>query len=591
MAIYHFSVSTISRSAGRTAPAAAAYRAGERVVDQITGEVHDYTRKAGVESVDMVLPEGAPAWDRSTLWSAAERAEKRRDSCVAREIELALPDELSAEQRRALVLEFARGLSDRHGVAVDVAIHAPGREGDQRNHHAHVLMTTRRLGPEGLGVKTREWDDRKTGPALTVEWRAEWARLQNEALERHGHAARVDHRSLAEQGITDREPGQHDGPARTAVLRKAARKVREAVEHVQRIEAELREAVAEHAGQVAAVAAAAVAVAAPLPAAAVPAPVAVVHQVDDQAAELAQAFAAIEAPQAPQRPAMPADPQPVRAAPPPQTPQGQGPDQSPAQEQAPAPRGAAPAEAPEGPRVVKTAEPPARPIQAEPPQQPTRAQIEPTEPVPVAQTEPQDRQERARSALQRVREASARLKAAEAAKGRAEGALKEARARRAKHWDPEDAGKAEAVAKARAAELAKEYRELKQRIEGRGLLARMAARVSDPEFERLEALWPQVQQARQEATDAATRTIDAKVVNGAAVKASYALRDAGQELQAATKAAQQAVEDARPYQAEIQAVLRQERAEREAAEREAERLAQLDADQAEQERDGWDYEA
>src|SRR3546814_12275651 len=107
-----------------------------------------------------MLPTDAPEWaaDRERLWNAAELAETRKNATVAREYEIALPVELSADERRELALGLVREISERHGVAVDVSIHAPGREGDQRNHHAHLLTTTRRLGPEGLGEKPRELD-------------------------------------------------------------------------------------------------------------------------------------------------------------------------------------------------------------------------------------------------------------------------------------------------------------------------------------------------------------------------------------------------------------------------------------------------
>lgn len=221
IAIYHCSVKTISRSAGRSATAAAAYRAGEKITDTRTAEVHDYRRRHGVESVDIVLPDDAPEWgtDRAELWNAAEQAEKRKNSTVAREFELALPDELDPAERRELALAFAGEIAKRHGVAVDVAIHAPGGEGDQRNHHAHLLTSTRRLGPEGFGPKARELDDKKTGPGIVSEWRERWADLQNEALKKKGVSARVDHRSLAEQGL-DREPTAHLGPAASGYERR-----------------------------------------------------------------------------------------------------------------------------------------------------------------------------------------------------------------------------------------------------------------------------------------------------------------------------------------------------------------------------------
>ena len=221
MAIYHLSVKTISRSAGRSATAAAAYRAGVEITDERTGEIHDYTRKGGVESAALILPDNAPEWarDRAQLWNAAEQAEKRKNSTVAREFEIALPAELSPEQREKLAHDFARELVKRHGCAADVAIHAPGKEGDNRNHHAHILLTTRRLTPDGLGEKCRELDSAKTGAAIIKEWRERFATMQNECLRKAGHAVQVDHRSHAERGL-DAEPTRHLGPTATAIERR-----------------------------------------------------------------------------------------------------------------------------------------------------------------------------------------------------------------------------------------------------------------------------------------------------------------------------------------------------------------------------------
>ncbi|MDD5469106.1 MAG: MobQ family relaxase [Anaerolineales bacterium] len=221
MAIYHLSVKTISRSAGRSATASAAYRAGEKIADQRTGEIHDYTRKGGVESADLVLPENAPDWasDRAALWNAAEQAETRKNSTVAREFEIALPSELSPEERRRLAVDFAREIVARHGCAADVAVHAPGQVGDPLNHHAHILVSTRRLAAEGFTGKTRELDDQKSGEVN--RWRARFAELQNERLWEAGAQARVDHRTLEAQGI-DREPARHLGPAVSGMERRGA---------------------------------------------------------------------------------------------------------------------------------------------------------------------------------------------------------------------------------------------------------------------------------------------------------------------------------------------------------------------------------
>lgn len=236
MASYHLSVKTIKRSAGRTATAAGAYRAGERIECQREGRVHDYTRKQGIEETFIVAPETAPAWaqDRSKLWNEAEASETRRNSVTAREWELALPSEISAEDRSQITRQFAEELVSRYGVAVDVAIHAPHREGDQRNHHAHVLTSTRKLEAEGFTAKTRVLDSAKTGGVEIEQMRGVWAELQNRALERVGEAERVDHRSLEKQreaaqsrGDTlsaeelDRDPELKLGPAANSMERRA----------------------------------------------------------------------------------------------------------------------------------------------------------------------------------------------------------------------------------------------------------------------------------------------------------------------------------------------------------------------------------
>ena len=235
MASYHLSVKTIKRSAGRTATAAGAYRAGERIECQREGRIHDYTRKQGIEETFIVTPENAPAWaqDRASLWNEAEASETRRNSVTAREWELSLPSEISAEDRSQITRQFAEELVSRYGVAVDVAIHAPHREGDQRNHHAHVLTTTRRLEPEGFTVKTRVLDSAKTGGAEIDQMRGVWAELQNRALERAGEVERVDHRSLEAQRETaldrgdslsadelDRDPELKLGPAANSMERR-----------------------------------------------------------------------------------------------------------------------------------------------------------------------------------------------------------------------------------------------------------------------------------------------------------------------------------------------------------------------------------
>jgi ATP-dependent exoDNAse (exonuclease V) alpha subunit len=233
MAIYHLSVKPISRAGGRSATAAAAYRSGELVHDLTSDEVFDYTRKRGVEHSEIVLSAAAAradinwARDREALWNAAEIAEVRKDARVAREYEVALPHELNRGQRVELVRAFAGELANRYGVAVDFSIHLPHRSGDDRNHHAHIMTTTREVTATGLGPKAAvEWSDtdrRKKGlePAKTEvkAIRERWAALTNEHLLERGIEVRVDHRSLQEQGI-DREPQSHLGPAVSGMERR-----------------------------------------------------------------------------------------------------------------------------------------------------------------------------------------------------------------------------------------------------------------------------------------------------------------------------------------------------------------------------------
>jgi hypothetical protein len=252
VAIYHLSVKLITRGAGRSATAAIAYRAADRVPDERTGLVFDYSRKRGVEHTEVVLPSAvaeSAAWarDRVHLWNAAEAAENRKDARVAREYEVALPHELKAQDRVQLVRAFAQELAERHGCAIDFAIHAPHRDGDVRNHHAHILATTRCVGGTSLGVKTdmelKDTDRAKKGlSAGRVEVtaiRERWAALVNERLAEHGHDAQIDHRSLAAQG-EDRDPTVHKGHIVTAIERRGesahvAERVREEVaERLQR---------------------------------------------------------------------------------------------------------------------------------------------------------------------------------------------------------------------------------------------------------------------------------------------------------------------------------------------------------------------
>ncbi len=243
MSIYHLSVKVIGRSAGRSATGAAAYRCAEKIPDERTGLIHDFTRKQGVEHTELILP-GTLAVDRAVFWNQVEFHHKRGDSVLSREVEVALPSELTADQRKELALEFARELSCRYHVAADVAIHAPSRDGDERNHHAHIMLSACLVEPDGrLGKKAAELDPIYCQKHRLVNMadreRERWAELTNIALERAGRAERVDHRSLAAQGI-GRAPSSHMGPAVAEMVRDgrssavALRMTFEAAERLQR---------------------------------------------------------------------------------------------------------------------------------------------------------------------------------------------------------------------------------------------------------------------------------------------------------------------------------------------------------------------
>jgi Ti-type conjugative transfer relaxase TraA len=195
VAIYHLSAKVISRGEGRSAVAAAAYRAGSELVDERSAETFDYTRKEGVEHSEILAPEGAPAWvqDRAELWNRVEAAEVRKDAQLARELEIGLPVELSADEQVALVRAFAVDQFVARGMVVDLNVHRDNPE----NPHAHLMLTMRSIGPEGFGPKVREWNDR----ALLMGWRERWAELANEHLARAGHDVRIDHRSHFERGL------------------------------------------------------------------------------------------------------------------------------------------------------------------------------------------------------------------------------------------------------------------------------------------------------------------------------------------------------------------------------------------------------
>jgi hypothetical protein len=169
----------------------------ERIEDRRTGLTFDYAARGGVDHTEILAPDHAPDWvrDRSELWNRVEESETRKNSQVAREVRVALPDELTHAQRVDLVRGFVRGQFVERGMVADIALHAPGRVGDDRNHHAHILLTTREIGPEGFTTKNRDWNKVE----VLEGWREAWARDSNAALERAGIEDRVDHRTLEAQ--------------------------------------------------------------------------------------------------------------------------------------------------------------------------------------------------------------------------------------------------------------------------------------------------------------------------------------------------------------------------------------------------------
>lgn len=224
MAIFHFSVKAISRSAGRSAVACAAYRSGEKLEDRYQDKIQDYTQKTGVESKKIYAPGNTKKelLHRQDLWNAVEQVERRKDATLAREFEIAFPHEFNADQRQELLDELCQEIVEKHSVIVDACIHAPHTKNgsDERNFHAHIMFTSRQIDPQtGNFAKKKNRDFNKEQSSETVShWREYFADLTNRHLEKHGFADRVDHRSYKDQGV-DLEASQHEGPQVTQLRR------------------------------------------------------------------------------------------------------------------------------------------------------------------------------------------------------------------------------------------------------------------------------------------------------------------------------------------------------------------------------------
>jgi hypothetical protein len=252
MAILHFAVSPVQRSKSRSSVGAAAYRAGDKILDARTGQIYDYQRKSGVVHSEILLPPGVPQMDRQTLWNLAESAEKRKDGTPAREYTIALPAELNSEERKNLTREFAQHLVSSYGVAVDYSLHAPDKKADGRNFHAHILCSTRVVGNDCLlhekaSVELSNRDRIKAGLIQNKEElfknRQIFADMCNHYLEMAGHDVRVDPRSYKDRGITDKTPDIHLGPAATAIERRGGLSKRGNINRENRaLEMELQQA-------------------------------------------------------------------------------------------------------------------------------------------------------------------------------------------------------------------------------------------------------------------------------------------------------------------------------------------------------------
>jgi ATP-dependent exoDNAse (exonuclease V) alpha subunit len=212
IAIYHCAMRMLTRSKGHSVIAVAAHNAGERLIDWRTRRVYDFAYKSPhVVHAEILLPEGAPAWmrDRAAWANAIERIEdshsRCRDAQLAREVNLALPRELSRAANIVLARSFLLAEFVALGMVCDFAIHEQLSTTDGLlQPHVHGLLSLRQCTPEGFGRKVRAWGSR----ALFNTWREHWAAYVNAALAWAGTPERVDHRSLKAQGI-QREPRRY----------------------------------------------------------------------------------------------------------------------------------------------------------------------------------------------------------------------------------------------------------------------------------------------------------------------------------------------------------------------------------------------
>ena len=204
-AIFHFACKVHGRSTGANAVRLAAYRAGERLRSDLTGRIHNYTRKTEVAFKAILAPDVSAPWvtDRGVLWNTVDSMEARKDAQLAREIEVALPLALSRDQQIELLTNWVQEVLVSQGMVADVCLH--DKVG---NPHAHILLSLRDIGPDGFGKKNRSWN----APRLLETWRESWASFVNKFLEKAGLDIRIDHRSYRRREV-DLTPTKHIGRA------------------------------------------------------------------------------------------------------------------------------------------------------------------------------------------------------------------------------------------------------------------------------------------------------------------------------------------------------------------------------------------
>jgi len=211
MAIYHLHVKVIGRKSGSSAVASAAYRSGSRLRDQRLGRSQDFSGKHGVVHSEVMLSENAPEeWsDRERLWNDVEGFEVRKDAQLAREVEFAIPREMSEAQGIELARDFVQAEFVDLGMIADLNVHWDMAEDGSPKPHADVMLTMRAVDKDGFGPKVRDWNRTE----MVERWRERWAELANERLAELDIDARIDHRSLEAQGIALEPQSQIGAPA------------------------------------------------------------------------------------------------------------------------------------------------------------------------------------------------------------------------------------------------------------------------------------------------------------------------------------------------------------------------------------------